>query len=281
MNRRIDYGKKTNTCEPSWTPAGSANHESISPHSLLPVPKKAKRSLRLTILIYLPMMSYPPAAPRSLADHHLQTSWKPILEKGRLVDPTSLPVSRSVGRGENLAETNNRPCHLTNMYPTELRATPGHYKPCTNLSGLPPRHKQFLPPPFGDHRTGIPLLLVSISWTTIPPIAFSIPPFAMYDGSSDPYDHVLHYNQAMILNAGDDRLLCKVFPTSLKGPALAWFHKLPRGSINTFDELWAASVSQYLCSIRQKGNISSLQSILKREDESIRDFTRRFGQAVQ
>ena len=72
-----------------------------------------------------------------------------------------------------------------------------------------------------------------------------------------------------------------MFPASLKGPALAWFHKLPRGSINTFDELWVAFVSQYLCSVRQKGNISSLQSILKREDESIWDFTSRFGQAVQ
>ena len=114
-----------------------------------------------------------------------------------------------------------------------------------------------------------------------PPRGFSIPPFAMYNGSSDPYDHMLHYNQGMILNAKDDRLLCKVFPSSLKGPTLAWFHKLPRGSINTFDKLWAAFVCQYLCSVRQKGNISSLQSILKREDESIRDFTRRFGQAVQ
>ena len=114
-----------------------------------------------------------------------------------------------------------------------------------------------------------------------PPRGFSIPPFAMYDGSSDSYDHMLHYYQAMILNVGDDRLLCKVFPASLKGPALAWFHKLLRGSINTFGELWAALVSQYLCSVRQKGNINSLKSILKRKDESIRDFTRRFGQAIQ
>ena len=103
----------------------------------------------------------------------------------------------------------------------------------------------------------------------------------MYDCSSDPYDHMLHYNQAMILNAGDDQLLCKVFPASLKVPALAWYHKLPRGSINTFGELWAAFVSQYLCYVRKKGNISSLQSILKRENESIRDFTHRFWQAVQ
>ena len=86
-----------------------------------------------------------------------------------------------------------------------------------------------------------------------PPRGFSIPPFAMYNGSSDPYngssdpyDHMLHYNQAMILNAGDDRLLCKVFPASLKGLVLAWFHKLPRGSINTIGELWATFVSQYL-----------------------------------
>ena len=114
-----------------------------------------------------------------------------------------------------------------------------------------------------------------------PPHGFSLPSFAMYDGSSDPYNHILHFNQVMILNVGDDRLLCKVFLASLKGSALAWFHKLPRGSINSFGELWATFVSQYLCSVRQKGNISSLQTILKWEDESIRDFTHRFGQAVQ
>ena len=113
------------------------------------------------------------------------------------------------------------------------------------------------------------------------PRGFVIPPFAMYDGSFDPYDHMLHFNKAMIFNAGDNRLLCKVFLASLKGSALAWFHKLPRRSINSFSELWAAFVSQYLCSVQQKGNISSLQTIFKREDESIRGFTRRFGGTIQ
>ena len=113
------------------------------------------------------------------------------------------------------------------------------------------------------------------------PRGFVIPPFVMYDDSSDPYDHMLHFNQAMILNTENDRLLCKVFPASLKGPALAWFHKFPRGSLNSFSELWAAFFTQYLCSVQQKENISSLQSIFKRDDQSIREFTRRFGQAVQ
>ena len=91
---------------------------------------------------------------------------------------------------------------------------------------------------------------------------------------------MFHYYQAMILNADNDRLLCKVFPGSLRRPVLAWFHKLLHNLINSFNELWAAFVSQYLCSMRQK-NISSLQSILKKEGEPIRDFIRRFGQAVQ
>ena len=82
-----------------------------------------------------------------------------------------------------------------------------------------------------------------------PPRKFVIPLFTMYDGSSDPYDHMLHFNQTMILNAENDRLLCKVFPAILKGPTLDWFHKLPRRSLNSFGKLWATFVSQYLCSV--------------------------------
>ena len=48
-----------------------------------------------------------------------------------------------------------------------------------------------------------------------PPQGFVIPALTMFDDSNDPYDHILHYNQAMTLNASNDRLLCKVFPASL------------------------------------------------------------------
>ena len=50
-----------------------------------------------------------------------------------------------------------------------------------------------------------------------PPRGFGLPAFAMFDGSADPYKHMLHYNKAMILNAGNNRLLCKVFLASLWG----------------------------------------------------------------
>ena len=83
-----------------------------------------------------------------------------------------------------------------------------------------------------------------------PPRGFVIPTFTMFDNSTDPYGHMLHYNQAMSLNAGNDLLLCKVFSASLQGPKLAWFHKLSRSLINTFNELWGAFISQHLCSMR-------------------------------
>ena len=114
-----------------------------------------------------------------------------------------------------------------------------------------------------------------------PPRGFVILAFTTFDGSTNLYNHMLHYNQAMILNANNDRLLCKVFPASLRGPRLAWFHKLPRNLINSLSELWVVFISQYHCSVQKKRNISSLQTILKQEGESIRDFTRRFTQAVQ
>ena len=83
-----------------------------------------------------------------------------------------------------------------------------------------------------------------------PPRGFAIPAFTTFDGSVDhPYDNMLYYNQAMTLNADNDRLLCKVFLARLRGPVLAWFHKLLHNSINSFYELWGTFISQYLCSV--------------------------------
>ncbi|RVW64182.1 hypothetical protein CK203_046311 [Vitis vinifera] len=74
-----------------------------------------------------------------------------------------------------------------------------------------------------------------------PPRGFIVPKFYMYDGSSDPFDHIMHYRQLMTLDIGNDRLLCKVFPASLQGQALSWFHQLPANSIDNFRDLFEAS----------------------------------------
>ncbi|KAL6317329.1 hypothetical protein AAG906_030082 [Vitis piasezkii] len=50
-----------------------------------------------------------------------------------------------------------------------------------------------------------------------PPRGFIVLKFSTYDGSNDPFDHIMHYWQLMTLDIGNDMLLCKVFPTSLQG----------------------------------------------------------------
>ncbi|RVX00668.1 hypothetical protein CK203_030340 [Vitis vinifera] len=69
-------------------------------------------------------------------------------------------------------------------------------------------------------------------------------------------------------------------PASLQGQALSWFHRLPPNSIDNFRDLSEAFVGQYLCSARHKQNISTLQNIKMRDNESLREFVKRFGQAV-
>ncbi|XP_034699385.1 uncharacterized protein LOC117924780 [Vitis riparia] len=90
----------------------------------------------------------------------------------------------------------------------------------------------------------------------------------------------MHYRQLMTLDIGNDMLLCKVFPTSLQGQALSWFHRLPANSIDNFRDLSEVFVGQYLCSARHKQNISTLQNLKMQENETLREFMKRFGQAV-
>ncbi|KAL6334887.1 hypothetical protein AAG906_023692 [Vitis piasezkii] len=84
----------------------------------------------------------------------------------------------------------------------------------------------------------------------------------------------------MTLDIGNDALLCKVFPASLQGQTLSWFHRLPPNSVDNFKDLSEAFVGQYLCSARHKQNISTLQNIKMQDNESLREFVKRFGQAV-
>ena len=86
------------------------------------------------------------------------------------------------------------------------------------------------------------------------PRGFLVPKFSTYDGSSVPFDHIMHYRQLITLDIGNDPLLCKVFPANLQGQTLSWFHRLPPNSVDNFRDLSEAFVGQYLYSARQKQN---------------------------
>ena len=59
----------------------------------------------------------------------------------------------------------------------------------------------------------------------------SRPPFTIYDRKADPVEHVSHYIPMMSLYSHNDRLMCKVFSSSLRLTTMRWFNSLRKWSI--------------------------------------------------
>ena len=71
------------------------------------------------------------------------------------------------------------------------------------------------------------------------PSKFRMPQVEAFDGARDLVDHLNTYNykNQMELHGYQDPVRCRAFAITLKGPALAWFNRLPPSSISYFREL--------------------------------------------
>ena len=59
------------------------------------------------------------------------------------------------------------------------------------------------------------------------PPKFKMPSLDSYDGTRDPFDHIATFKTTMHLQGVPDEIMCRAFPTTLKGPARVWFSKIP------------------------------------------------------
>ena len=78
------------------------------------------------------------------------------------------------------------------------------------------------------------------------PAKFRMPQVEAFDGARDPVDHLNTYKNQMELHGYQDSVQCRAFAIMLKGPALAWFNRLPPSSISLFKELSIAFVSHFI-----------------------------------
>ena len=116
------------------------------------------------------------------------------------------------------------------------------------------------------HRTDS-LFAAFVTSFPLPP-KFCMPRVESYDGSEDPLDHLESFKTLMHLQGVADEIMCKTFPTTLKGLARVWFSRLTLNSIGTFKELSAQFASHFIGGHRYKKSIACLMNIKQREDET-------------
>ena len=73
------------------------------------------------------------------------------------------------------------------------------------------------------HRTNSPFTAFVTSFP-LPP-KFRMPQVETYDGSKDLLNHLESFKTLMHLQGVADEIICRAFPTTLKGSARIWFHE--------------------------------------------------------
>ena len=82
-------------------------------------------------------------------------------------------------------------------------------------------------------RTDLPLT-TEVFNRPLPP-KFHLPQSESFDSLRDPLDHIESFKTLILLQMTPNKVMCRAFPTMLKGVARVWFGKLPSGTIANFD----------------------------------------------
>ena len=125
------------------------------------------------------------------------------------------------------------------------------------------------------HRTDSPFT-ASINSHPLPP-KFKMPSLDSYDGTRDPFDHIATFKTTMHLQGVPKEIMCRAFPTTLKGLARVWFSKKPPNTMSSFKELSKLFVNNFIRGQREKRFLSSLLTIEQGENESLWSFITRFN----
>ncbi|XP_020206568.1 uncharacterized protein LOC109791660 [Cajanus cajan] len=173
--------------------------------------------------------------------------------------PSPPPRSSHVPTATEEHHSTSDPTYISESFRTH-RSTHTHASHATYDHHSPRRH------PFVDGIMEVPL-----------PPAWKSLNIERYDGTTDPDEHIDAYVTQVNLYTNEDAIMCRVFPTSLKGAALSWYTQLPPRFVNNFDNLVRIFSAQYATSRPHHITSAALSNLRQRDDESLRCFMERFA----
>ncbi|GJX81035.1 reverse transcriptase domain-containing protein [Tanacetum coccineum] len=97
-----------------------------------------------------------------------------------------------------------------------------------------------------------------------------------YDGSGDPEDHLKLFQAAAKTERWAMPTWCHMFNSTLTGNARVWFDKLPRESIDSYEDLRTAFRENYLQQTKHIKDPVEIHHIKQRDGESTEDFMERY-----
>ncbi|GKV02804.1 hypothetical protein SLEP1_g15195 [Rubroshorea leprosula] len=112
------------------------------------------------------------------------------------------------------------------------------------------------------------------------PIGFKIPQLETYDGTKDPDDHLHAFYSCMQAQNASDALMCKIFPSTLRGNARTWYYSLPPRSISSYTEMASAFATKFSSRRLIRKTTTELMRVKQRDGESLKNYMSRFNDAV-
>ena len=98
----------------------------------------------------------------------------------------------------------------------------------------------------------------------------------MYNGQTNPMEHVSHFNHRMVVHSKNEALMCNLFPSNLGPVAIRWFDDLGASSSNSFKELTQAFGTRFITCIKVPQPLDSLLSLSMREGETLKTYSDRY-----